>query len=196
MPTEQRTDDEVIRRFHRWVASGSAHSVGCHGIDSDISTPFIPDSQLRSYFCNVECVHDLLKAIYQEDDVEKLAHKIFDNYLRAFSILLCIGRGRFIKHFVRHCDLADKRLPFISAPSDWPLSTDKNMWESFQDKQWLFCPQDFELDMLEEIWHDRCILPITEKEILAENRWASIHKVVLEPEYNHLLSDTGGVSVC
>lgn len=108
-------------------------------------------------------------------------------YLRVFTILTLIGKGAYIEHFAEHDNLSDTHLPFLSKPAHFPTDpADKTFWDSFFEKQFVFCAHHFyyyeNYKQLEEL----CILPIISKELLAQGGSAAIYKIKLHPFYNKL----------
>ena len=188
MAEKQSDDIPAIQNFLAWADAPNTLSLGCQGTASNIERPFIPLKRLQAYFHEPRRINSLLKALLKEKDVGQLpaSEIVRTRYPRVFSILILIGRGRFIDHFVHHEILDDQHLPLEAQPQSWPSSTEADFFESFCAKQWLFYPAHFEHHMDRHFGKDR-ILPIVEKEVLGEGGSAIVQRVILEDESNALI---------
>ncbi|KAG8534060.1 uncharacterized protein KY384_000903 [Bacidia gigantensis] len=184
----QRDDLEPIQEFLLWVQGNR-----CPEQDDPTSTfrsrYFIPYTRLKSYLGSTKKLERLLDALYPGQDASELPPRknITEQYLRTFSILLCIGMGRFVKHFVQHDSLQDSKLPFTSRPARFPVSSDPNfdIFELFQRRQWEFCAQTLKYDM-HNYFDTESVLPIIRRKKIAEGGSARVYKIELEAEYNEL----------
>lgn len=158
----ESNDKDVLLEFHQWLKEGDSCSSGYHGVLDDIRTAYVPYKKLKLYLDESRVKH-VLERLFPEGYDAQLPREALANYVRVFSILLDIGKGRFISYLVRHASLSDENLPFDSRPPDFPLSTDLNMLSNFLDRQWIFCAHFFDFDC-NVILSANCILPITEKE--------------------------------
>jgi hypothetical protein len=86
-----------------------------------VQVPFIPSVRAKEYI--KKNAPELLAELF--DASEHYPNKnIIDACSLSFAILLSIGQGRFIAHFVKHEKLCDKHLPFTSRPAEFPRSSD------------------------------------------------------------------------
>lgn len=187
MAERQPDDNPAIQSFLRWANAPNTSCLGCRGTKSKIVCPFIPYKRVQAYFTESRRIHALLIALLPEKDVGQLpsTDTIKERYLRVFSILILINRGRFINHFVHHDILDDQHLPLESPSHSWPNSTEAGFFESFYQKQWLFYPAVFERHMDRHLDENRT-LPIVEKESLGEGVSAIAQRVVIEEGSNRL----------
>ncbi|KAL8878006.1 MAG: hypothetical protein Q9198_004096 [Flavoplaca austrocitrina] len=113
------------------------------------------------------------------------AERARSNYLRPFAILLAIGYGIMIRHFVEHRELQDQSLPFTTEPEGFPKTSTQNLFEAFYKEQWQFCAVPLEYDMRDYLADDY-ILPITAKEQISGGGSAILYKITVDEAYNKL----------
>ncbi|KAL9633347.1 MAG: hypothetical protein Q9164_004751 [Protoblastenia rupestris] len=149
----------TVLQFHKWVKSSDASESGIGGLSHDKPCNFIPQSKLQAYMDKEELKQSL--DIVVEDSVRQdvSTEYVSKYYLRPFAILLCIGQGSLIQHFVKHKSLRDNNLPFDSRPSDFPY-LEKDFFDEFQKSQWKFCPVELVYNMNECLKEEE-ILPFT-----------------------------------
>ena len=169
-----------------WKDSSDTWRQGSGGVDNQLDRRFIPRSILEAKFKAPQMVEGLLHALFGKgDDPLPDADNIRDRYLRPFVILLFLGQGEMIYHFVNHRHLQDPHLPFRALPHKFPSSTTGNLWEAFEREQWAFCAMDLEYNMDYHLSTDE-ILPIVHKERLGEGGSAVTHKITVHPDYDSL----------
>lgn len=183
MPGIQGEDHSEIQAFWRWYENTRARCLGIGGPDHAAQRNFIPLSAVQQYLGASQCVEGLLAALCAEN-VE--AQTVREHYLRTLAILILIGKGHMIKHFVRYHSLKDERLPFRTRPEDFPHSSDAKFFDKFRRKQWQFCVTDLEYNMDLHL-HKEEILPIVEKEEIGRGGNATVFKIVIASEYNKLV---------
>jgi hypothetical protein len=116
------------------------------------------------------------------------------NYVAVFCILLQIGKGHYIEHFVDH-EIHDQReFDPEHIPPKFPSSQgDDDFYKRFCEAQWRFCVPDFKENM-KKVFHDRRNLPIIEKRLVASGGSARISIIKLHSSYDKLrgsrISDT------
>lgn len=173
-----------IQDFIAWV--DKKRCLGRRGPRLSIDCPFLPYTELEAYLDD-RGIGKLLIALFPDDHLDKkeIDH-IRRRYSKVFSILLLIGKGLFIKRFIKFSSLSDSRLPFESWPANFPKATnDALFFNSFQAEQWMFCAQIFE-HSIDSRFADDLILPIIEKSELGHGGSAFVYKVVLHEAYNIL----------
>jgi len=186
MVDSQLDDDPVIQNVLVWAEFRDTLRSGRGGPGNDIELQFVPVSVLKAELTKPGKVESILEALfvgpqYSIPDAEYIrAH-----YLRPFVILICIGSGRMIHHFVQHESLRDDHLPFKSEPKEFPKSSTTNIWASFHKKQWVFCPMRFENNMNSVIDQDE-ILPITIEKDLGGGGSSTTQKISVHEDYNEL----------
>ncbi|KAL9612988.1 MAG: hypothetical protein Q9167_002465 [Letrouitia subvulpina] len=185
MPETQPEQDDEIQAFRRWISSTRRQGIG--GSSHVTQCGFIPTSAVREYLGADHRVERLLGSLFDSETVRELdAEVIREHYLRPLAILLLIGEGRMIKHFIKYQSLQDHQLPYRTCPNDFPFSSDPNFFERFHNQQWQFCATYLEYNMNLHL-HKEEILPITYKEKIGSGGNAVIFKVVVEKEYNKLV---------
>ena len=178
--------DSDIQDFLKWSESPDTFRIGCGGFEDDHKREYIPLEKLRERLTRQRVV-DLLTAVFNNE--ERLAPDvdvIISHYLRPFAILLRIGEGGMIYHFVNHKSLQDDRLPLDQKPSDFPSSTRGDIWAAFRQVQWAFCALTLEYSMGLHIGPDD-ILPINHKEKIDEGGSSITYKIVVDKEYDKLV---------
>ena len=175
-----------IQEVLSWKESSDTWRLGSRGVDNELDRRFIPRSILEAKFKAPLKVEELLRALFGEsNDPLPDADHIRNCYLRPFIILLCVGQGQMIYHFVDHESLQDSHLPFRALPEGFPSSTTCNLWETFEREQWGFCARGLEYNMSYHLGTDE-ILPIVQKERLGEGGSAVTHRITVHPDYDSL----------
>ncbi|CAG8952521.1 hypothetical protein HYFRA_00009625 [Hymenoscyphus fraxineus] len=155
-----------------------------HQIDE--CAAFTPISAVTSHLEEDGRLEDILDALFQPDGGPE-ADILLPNYVAIFCILIEIGKGTAIEHFVRQ-GLNDKHLPFDPqhAPADFPPDTsDGTFYQRFCEMQWRFCVPDFERGV-ERVFHNRSLLPIVKKRAVAEGGSAKLFEIEVHSSYNKL----------
>jgi hypothetical protein len=178
-----------VSEFMRWVETQSV--LGTLGPVPAVNHPFMPFPRLETYLKEENRTRRLLEALFPNRDLPVEPEEIWRNCIRVFSILLLIGKGSFIQHFVQHNQLWDGKLPFSSRPRDFPLTTgDDRFFELFFQKQWQFCPYTFRHNEIHAHLDKECILPIVHKRRLGDGGSALTYQIKLHPHYDDLTAPT------
>ena len=190
----QPEDKTEIQAFIQWSCSPDAQKKGCCGPDNNLGTAYIPQAALEKKLTkSVTAV--LLRELFQDrDESAPDTNFVKKHYLRPFSILLSIGYGRMIRHFVDFPSLRDHQLPFSVKPKDFPNLTTRDLFEAFHKAQWQFCPVKFEYDMSHRL-EENFILPIVSKEEVGNGGSATLYKIVIDEGYNELLPSNSSSTV-
>ena len=179
--------DEEIQAFLRWIASPDSRRRGIGSSSRATQCEFIPPSEVQRYLNAGHRVECLLQSLFGKDDSRAMnAGIVREHYLRPFAILLCIGEGLMIQHFIHYPSLQDHRLPYRGCPQDFPFSPDPTFFERFQNEQWKFCAVEFEYNTNLHL-HKEEILPITHIKEIGRGGNAVIHKIVVHEEYDKLV---------
>lgn len=181
--------DPEISGFIKWVESHSEH--GTLGPDPAHKISFMPLPRLVSYLKENNKTKRLLRALFPNSDPPIEPEEVWRNCIRVFSILLLIGRGSFIRHFVQHDQLCDSKLPFSSPPPHFPSEAgDDGFFDAFSRRQWHFYPHTFRRNVIDAQIEKECILPIVHKELLGDGGSALTYKIKIYPDYDDLLKPT------
>lgn len=176
-----------IQAFHKWIKDARQPGIG--GSSHLTECGFIPLSAVKDYLGANQRVECLLASLFGRDATRVAdAESVRKHYLRPLAILLLIGEGPMIKHFVQYRSLQDCRLPYRSEPEDFPGSPDPPLFKRFQDQQWQFCAADLEYNMNLHLYKED-ILPIIHKEEIGQGGNAVIFKIIVEGEYNRLVPE-------
>lgn len=187
MRETQPDQDDEIQAFHRWIASSTTRRPGIGGSSRVTHCDFIPPSAVKAYLGADRRVECLLTSLFGKEAPRTIdADVVREHYVRPLVILLLIGEGPMIKHFVQYRSLQDHRLPYRSRPEDFPFSSDPNFFKRFHDHQWQFCAAGLEYNMNLHL-HKEEILPITRKEEIGHGGNAIIYKINVDGEYNKLV---------
>ena len=182
----QLDHDPKIQDALSWKDSSHTWRLGSGGVGDDLDRRFIPRSTFEAEFQAPLKVEELLHTLFGESsDPLPDADYIRNRYLRPFVILLCVGQGHMIYHFVEHESLQDRHLPFRALPQGFPSSTRCNLWEIFEREQWGFCAMSLEYNMSYTLGIDD-ILPNVHKERLGEGGSAVTHRITVHPDYDSL----------
>ena len=174
----------VIQELLKWVPKHCIN--GTNGLSATPNRPFIPLPDLEAYLKAENRTGKLLRSLSIERH-----HVIVDIlekwYIRVFTILILIGKGRYIEYSVQHHNLRDIHLPFLEKPAHFPTDpNDPTFWDSFYEKQFAFCAHCFRYNENYIKLEGLCILPIVSKEVLGQGGSAAIHKIKLHPYYDQL----------
>ncbi|KAI9793927.1 MAG: hypothetical protein M1816_007179 [Peltula sp. TS41687] len=178
-----------LQDFHRFIQEKRQRGIVGPKIEpNEINSCFVPEPDLQDYFDDSNRLRRILRAIYPSSGLIPVhGTTIKNHYVKVFAILLCIGKGCYIEHFIRHDSLNDQRLPFDERPHYFPStgSGDRNFFSSFYDWQWMFCAPTFSYKG-QNVWQARRILPILSKEEISGGGSAVTYKIDLHPAYNSL----------
>ena len=176
---------ESVIHFHQWRQSPEALLPGIGDPKSNHQRGFVALSTLRGYLTK-QTVESLLDAVVKSSRQDVDAQYVLDFYLRPFAILLCMGEGGLIQHFVKYSKLRDGGLPFDTKPVDFPCTEDEHLFEKFKKSQWQFCAADLHWNM--NAWlKEEEILPILRMDEIGAGGSATVYKIVIEEEYNTLV---------
>ena len=177
----------VIQEFLEWLPKNYIN--GTNGPSATLNRPFMPLPDLQTYLRAENRITKLLGALQVESLHQGLIETLGNHYIRVFTILTLIGKGRYIGHFVSHRNLRDSQLPFLEKPAHFPIEPNfPNFWESFYEQQFTLCPHSFGANENLLKLEDPCILPIISKKVLAHGGSAFIYKIKLHPFYDKLSS--------
>ena len=156
---------------------------------------FMPLPDLKNYLKTDRRTSRLLRAIYSGREHSVAVETVENWYIRAFTILILIGKGEYIEHFTQHPNLRDGPLPFLEQPAHFPIDPiDPHFWSKFYQKQFAFYAHIFRpKDNL--ILENAIVLPIVSKDILGSGGSAVIYKIELHPFYDELGTAAGSSDV-
>ncbi|KAL9036137.1 MAG: hypothetical protein Q9180_004472 [Flavoplaca navasiana] len=175
----------AVQAFLQWKAKPGIRRTGCRGSDNMIGFDYISQVDLQDYL-TTERIKTLLQELFDNTNQSPPhAERVRSNYLRPFAILLAIGYGSMIRHFVERRELQDKSLPFPAEPEDFPKTSTHNLFQAFRNEQWQFCALPLEYDMRDDL-ADEYILPITAKEEISGGGSAILYKITVDEVYNKL----------
>jgi hypothetical protein len=185
MSGAQPDHEPAIQEFIQWVEETS--SKGTVSPVSEVNTPFLPFPQLQRHFSDRPRMTKILNALLQDKAHFVDCDVVLQKYARVFSILLLIGKGRYIEHVIQYDSLCDDKLPFgKQRPENFPFeTTDAQFFPRFYEEQWRFCAPELHKNMNKRFETQR-ILPIIHKRRLAEGGSAVLHKIILHEAYNKL----------
>ncbi len=183
---DEEREGRYVQDFLHWLKSPEASRIGCSAFENEEERVYIPLKKLKERLTRRR-VKGLLSALF--DNKERSAPDVdvvISHYLRAFAILLRIGKGIMIYQFVNHKSLQDERLPFLQEPSEFPSSSQCDIWAAFRQEQWAFCTLTLEYNMGLPIRPDE-ILPINHKEKIAEGGSSITYRIIVDREYDKLV---------
>ena len=175
----------VIQEFLEWLPK--KYIKGTNRLSVTPDHPFMPLPDLQTYLKAENRITKLLAALQVESPHRSLIETLGNHYIRVFTILTLIGKGRYIEYFVQHRNLRDSQLPFLEKPAHFPIDPlFPTFWESFYDQQFTLCPHSFSANETLLKLEDSCILPIISKKVLAQGSSAFLYKIELHPYYDKL----------
>ena len=153
----------------------------------------MPIHKLKTYFDTPGRTRDLLRSLGSRGGSGEVG-TLPSTHVQVFAILLLVGHGIFIEHFIHHPNLSDCNLPFPTEPPHWPASSDEGFFANFYAKQWLFYVPRLHFDC-SILFYGQSVLPITEKKRLGTGVSATVNKVSVEASYNRLIPQAQEPSV-
>lgn len=190
LPWNQPDSSPAIKDFHTWYSQAR-----CPGVLSPLAMEegheFVPCSKIKEYFRDAARVRLILEDLFPdrwEDVSVQCLEDVQYNYCKVFAILLRIGEGQLIEEFVRYRNKQDIYLPLNNPDAFPPPSTRPlDLFNRFYQEQWTFCATDFaHMQHVPKILNEEEILPIVSSEKLRKGDCASVYKIELHPDYNHL----------
>jgi hypothetical protein len=180
--------DSDIQQFFLFYNKNS--EPGICGYTKEPNCTFLPFPKLRELFLDHERTTKLLQSVFGFDRPPPIdARNISRGYERIFAILLLIGRGAYIGHFV-HSGIDDSRLPLHALPEDVPIpSRDPEFFSAFYKCQWQFCAHTFEKSYNRSQLRNETVLPITSIRVIRTASNADLVQINIHPAYNRLSPD-------
>lgn len=186
--------DLTIQEFLDTIDRHSVRGVTFH-LDSSQVRTFVPQSAIDDYFnCTSESGHMRVKRLVAKateySATKPTAKAVAQRCRRVFTILVIIGRSKYIGSFVGNNRLWDARLPF--RPDDrklFPkLNGGRDFFDEFYKEQWRFCVEAMRNSLDPVTLDDESILPITAMERLDKHQGVSaeVRKITIHPEYDEL----------
>lgn len=109
---------------------------------------------------------------------------IIQNCPIGLCILLRLGRGEYIGHFLGHAGLWDREMPFFAKPEDFPyVPQEPTFFKVFQEEQWRFFPLTIYQSQAVKFQKERP-LPIVESTLLKKSHTAKLFRVKIHQEYD------------
>jgi hypothetical protein len=161
------------------------------------SRHFFSKTAIRQHFTYARLLPILDALLPKEIDHRLVASRILNSgensghgYLLVFLILLRIHRAQYIVLFLRQDFLSDQYLP-IRNGDDFPSGV---TFGAFRDHQWPFCPPTLTQNM-DRDFRPEYILPIVEKRLIKSNDNATIYRISVLREFDHLASNNANVGL-
>ena len=194
MDSAQNDHNPAISEFLKWANSTEHQHQGLRSGDVDSSNDnkdcsYLSQSALQQYFHQHHAVEKLLCALFGEDD--PLLHSLNPalvrrKYPKVFGLLILIGKGRFINHFVEH-DIDDQKLPLRHCGPDFPSSTsDPDFFAKFSQDQWRFSVPELYHTVNRKFEAKEWILPIKRIKKLGEGGTARTYQIEVPEVYDQL----------
>jgi hypothetical protein len=159
---------------------------------TDEKVHIMPLENLRSYFTANDSreMSKILSEVFTSKYPPVDPDLILRDHSAIFCILLRIGQGIQIEHFVRYEELSDRRLPFDShqPPTAFPVvGDDPAFLQRFCQMQWMYCVPIFDGHMLHKHFGPQRLLPITHMESQGSEGMADKYVIKLHGSHNRLL---------
>lgn len=196
MAPQQQDHEDAIQGFRKWVDENSV--CGTLGDTERPNTKFMIGLRLENWLKEGTHTQDLLRILWPDDAAPLQPQDIYWKCSKAFAILLLIGMGRYINHFIQHESLWDDHMPFDKerAPADFP-TTDvcPKFYQKFVERQWQFCAHHFRYGVDIHLAPER-ILPIKTKTLIGTGGFADLYKITIYPGYDELTGPLDQGRVC
>lgn len=182
MPASQPDYEPAIQAFLQWEQSDSTLRRGTSAPTEYPSPNYVPQSALDAYFKDESSVKNIIFDLNLQDPPSP--RYIWQHYRKIFAILLSIHRGSMIRQFVHHY-IGDRCLPLTTRPQEFPTSSAGDLWKAFYQGQWKYCVKKMHCGMQGKLPKEE-ILPFVVEDQLGKGRSATLHKIVVDSEYNRL----------
>ena len=193
MAESQNDHNPVLVDFRHWYSNTLV--AGSGGVDLRLDRQFIPYTEIQGYSEDSRRMQRLLNALYPDTAPPIDTGDIQQKHSRVFFILILIGMGRYIQHFVRYNNLSDHHLPFDYRPPSFPpTSSGIDFFASFCRQQWAFCAPVFTYNMHQRFGIQE-ILPFTDVEELASGGSPTTYRVIIHEAYNRLSTEANAHEV-
>ena len=186
--------DAAIQDLLDWIERNKIP--GASGASAAPNRHFIPFKELQAYLKSSKRAKKLLMVIFRDRQYSVNTDLLLEDYVRVFTILICIGKGAYITHFMSHT-LSDQDLPLKTMPNDFPKDpNDPNFWERFYSLQFTYCAKRLQNKKIDKIIiEDHCILPFVRKEMIDSGGSAVIYEIDLHIDYDDLGNNEGRIDV-
>lgn len=165
------------------------------GFSKSSEARYIPRSVLFRYFTEgSSSIEELLKEVLEDEEHVPQADTVLNQYLVVFSILLSIGKGKYLVRCIER-DYSDDKLPFFDRPRHFPKSEEGSFFDSFFDAQWRFCPTRITKNPVNFQIEPEQILPLKRKEKIASNTSSTTYLVEFHDEYDSLSEDSSTLGI-
>ena len=182
-PGLQQDSQSYLSGYHHWLLdtrrTNSLRIKDVHGQEVTREGGFVTRAELDRFF-TVPILTGILRELFPARRPKVSLDEIRQHSLCAFGILLAIGKGYFIEHFVRVPELRDNRLPLSTRPEQWQERATDQYWEDFYNEQWPFLPVI--LDSSPAKWHDRRVLPFLRQDHCERGGSSNVHVVQLHED--------------
>jgi hypothetical protein len=182
----------ALEAFFQWETESWVEVVA--DLTTDEKAYFMPLDDLKTYWGANNCKNltSLLRELFHPHYPPIDAELILREHTAVFCILLRIGQGVLIEHFVRYEELSDQRLPFEMEhpPRGFPIAADDepDFLQRFCERQWMYCVPVFDDHMLHKHFGHQRLLPITYKEPRGIEGMAHRYMIKLFGPHNEMLS--------
>lgn len=169
-----------LEQYANWLKANRAVGFSCDGGQA----LFVPLGAPQKYLKQAGHIRQLLAAVTKST----IRFNTVRDYLpNTFTILLLIGKGTYIEHFLNLGDFSDSKLPLAPQQPDGFACLDEASFQEFQAQQWQFCAPLFDSRLLScPTLSPDCILPITSKRRIAEGGSAFIYEIGLHSDHDRL----------
>lgn len=187
MPRQQLDHDPTIHEFQEWANKRRVPN-------ETALQDFIPISEVQAFFHSPGKTSELLKVLFDEEESRPRSQTVRNYYILVFCILIAIGRGRQIQHFLRHDHLQDSKLPFFQKPEhfghDSTCSPD-DFFEDFERMQWRFCVPVLDRERTFRDFDHRTIMPFLKKQRIGGGGSATVYQVEVHRDHDRLEARVG-----
>lgn len=173
--------------FHSWYRDNLRQgTLGPKAVTTGATGLYLPRNCVQTYFSDKARVKNFLKVLFPYRWEILPVEEIQKTFRTVFAILLRIGKGAFIEHFIKYSNLRDGCLPFENRPANFPMvsTAHSDFFDCFQKEQWAFCALRFSNMKTTTVLGTNMILPILSREKLSGGGNASVDKITIDPVYD------------
>lgn len=175
MAQAQRNERPYLQHFQTWISRQHARGLGSNlSLDNNLDD-FTPDGAVHEYLKSESRCKGIIGELSDPENLPVKTKVLLEKYSKVFAVLVRIGKGHYIPHFLENEELGDHQLPFSKRPAAFP-SEAQDFFDDFYREQFRFCAAVFDGRAHHAFVPER-IMPYLEKEEIGQGGSSVVYKV-------------------
>lgn len=188
-PGQPETTNEHVSEVSKYLSLLNDTKNTFQGLSKSVGNKYIPRSVLTQYFTlGGGSLDGLLRENLEEGEHIPQTETILQQYLAVFSILLSIGKGKYLNRCIER-RYNDERLPLLDKPRHFPTCDNGSFFDTFFDAQWRFCPATLTKNLINLQIEPEQILPLKRRDRVMSNASSVTYLVEVHEEYDFLIEN-------